>query len=91
MRQWALRRLIEAYGYPKEWLGERIIIEEPVKMGSGEKQADISINNVNRRTFLYVETKALGVRETEFREAERQLESYLASTHTATIPLCQHR
>jgi type I restriction enzyme M protein len=73
------------YLYPAEWLGERIIIEEPVKMGSGEKEADISIKNANRRTFLYVEVKALGVTEIEFREAERQLESYLSSTHTATI------
>jgi type I restriction enzyme M protein len=85
VRQWALAQLVAAYGYPKEWIGERIIIEEPVKMGSGEKQADISLRNANRRTFLYVETKAASASEQEFREAERQLESYLASTHTATI------
>lgn len=87
VRQWALDRLISAYNYPKEWLGERIIIEEPVKMGSTEKEADISIRNANRRTFLYIETKKKGVREDEFQEAERQLETYLASTHTATIGL----
>lgn len=85
VRQWALRQLLAVYGYPKEWIGERIIIEEPVKMGSGEKEADISLRNANRRTFLYVEVKASGVSEQEFRDAERQLESYLASTHTATI------
>src|SRR5438309_6841870 len=60
VRQWALKRLLEAYMYPAEWLGERIIIEEPVKMGSTEKEADISIKNANRRTFLYVETKKRG-------------------------------
>lgn len=87
VRQWALHRLIAGYQYPREWLGERIIIEEPVKMGSSEKEADISIRNTNRRTFLYVETKKRGVRDDEFSEAERQLESYLASTHTATIGL----
>jgi type I restriction enzyme M protein len=87
VRQWALRQLINAYGYPEEWLGERIIIEEPVKMGSGEKQADISIRNANRRTFLYVETKVLDITDAGYREAERQLESYLSSTHTATIGL----
>ena len=85
VRQWVLKQLLTAYAYPETWLGERIIIEEPVKMGSGEKEADISLKNPNRRTFLYVEVKKRGVPEPEFREAERQLESYLASTHTATI------
>lgn len=85
MRQWVLAQLLKAYKYPPEWLGERIIIEEPVKMGSSEKEADVSIKNANRRTFLYVEAKKRGVTEEEFSEAERQLESYLASTHTATI------
>ena len=56
-------------------------------MGSTEKQADISIRNGNRRTFLYVEVKKRNVTKDEFLEAERQLESYLASTHTATIGL----
>lgn len=87
VRQWALHRLLDAYKYPSEWLGERIIIEEPVKMGSTEKEADISIRNANRRTFLYVEVKKRGVSGDEFLEAERQLETYLASTHTATIGL----
>jgi type I restriction enzyme M protein len=87
VRQWALKRLITGYNYPIEWMGERIIIEEPVKMGSSEKQADISIKNANRRTFLYIEVKKRGISEEEFKEAERQLETYLASTHTATIGL----
>jgi type I restriction enzyme M protein len=85
IRQWALDQLIHSYGYPEEWIGERIIIEEPVKMGSTEKEADISIKNASRRTFLYVETKKRGCSDEEFKEAERQLETYLASTHTATI------
>jgi type I restriction enzyme M protein len=85
VRQWALAQLLIAYKYPTDWIGERIIIEEPVKMGSTEKEADISIKNANRRTFLYVETKKRRVDEDTFIEAERQLETYLASTHTATI------
>ena len=85
VRQWALRRLLDGYSYPREWLGEKIIIEEPVKMGSSEKEADISIKNSTRRTFLYVETKKRGIPEIDFQEAERQLETYLSSTHTATI------
>lgn len=87
VRQWVLAQLVGSYKYPKEWFGERIIIEEPVKMGSSEKEADVSIKNANRRTFLYIETKKRGVSNEEFSEAERQLESYLASTHTATIGL----
>lgn len=85
VRQWALRQLLNSYSYPKEWIGERIVIEEPVKMGSSYKEADISLKNKAGRTFLYVETKKRGLEEPEFREAERQLETYLASTHTATI------
>lgn len=87
VRQWALHQLIVEYGYPEDWLGERLTIEEPVKMGSSEKQADIAIKNTNRRPFLYVETKKRNVTPQEFLEAERQLETYLASTHTATIGL----
>jgi len=85
VRQWALKQILWAYNYPEEWLGEQIVIEESVKMGSSEKQADISLKNKTRRTFLYVEVKKRGIVEAEFREAERQLETYLASTHTATI------
>ena len=87
VRQWALKRLIDSYKYPFDWLGERIVIEEPVKMGSTEKESDISLKNVNRRTFLYVEAKKRGITDEEFKEAEKQLETYLASTHTATIGL----
>ena len=85
VRQWVLAQLLTAYKYPGHWIGERIIIEEPVKTGSTEKEADVSIKNVNHRTFLYVETKSRGIPDNEFAEAERQLETYLASTHTATI------
>jgi type I restriction enzyme M protein len=85
VRQWALAQLLAGYGDPKHWVGERIIIEEPVKMGSTEKEADISIKNTTRRTFLYIETKKRGISNDEFVVAGRQLETYLASTHTATI------
>ena len=85
VRQWVLRFLVEEYDYPLEWLGERIVIEEPVKMGSTSKEADVSIKNATRRTFLYVEAKKRGISSEEFDKAERQLETYLASTHTATI------
>ena len=85
VRQWVLKQLIEVYNYPKDWLGEKIQIEEPVKMGSTEKEADIAIKNDNRRPFLYIEAKKRNISEIEFDEAKKQLESYLAATHTATI------
>lgn len=85
VRQWALQCLVDDYKYPEDWMGGRIIIEEPVKMGSSSKEADISIKNSTGRTYLYVELKNKGVSEEEFGEAERQLETYLSSTHTATI------
>jgi len=66
VRQWVISQLLISYKYPVAWIGERIIIEEPVKMGSTEKAADVSIKNVNRRTFLYVETKKRGISKDEF-------------------------
>lgn len=46
VRQWALKQLLEVYHYPIEWLGEKLQIEEPVKMGSTEKEADIAIKMI---------------------------------------------
>lgn len=85
VRQWVIDQLLRVYQYPEEWLGERIVIEEPVKMGSAKKEADISLRNSSRRTFLFVETVVRGASDSEFSEKERQLETYLAATHTATI------
>lgn len=85
VRQWVLRELIETYGYPKEWLGERIIVEETVQMATMLKQADISIKNDRHKTFLYIETKKSGITPQEFESAEHQLMGYLSSTHTATV------
>lgn len=87
MRQWVLLEIIETYNYPKEWLGERIVIEETVRMGSTEKQADISIKNLGHKTYLFIETKNSGITQIQFDEARAQLESYLSATHTATIGL----
>lgn len=85
VRQWVLRELVETYGYPKEWLGERIVVEEIVQVATTEKQADISIKNELHKTYLYIETKASGITHKEFLKAERQLQTYLSATHTATI------
>src|SRR3989338_1467593 len=85
VRQWVLKEIIETYCYPKEWLGERIVVEETVQMATMEKQADISIKNERYKTFLFIETKNLGIDKLEFDKAERQLMGYLSSTHTATV------
>ena len=85
VRTWVLSELIDTYGYPKEWIGERIVVEETVQMATMEKQADISIKNERHKTFLYIETKNSGVNRIEFDKAEKQLMGYLSSTHTATV------
>jgi type I restriction enzyme M protein len=85
VRQWILKELIESYGYPREWLGEKIVIEETVPVATADKQADVSIKNDRGRTYIYIETKSASVSSADFERAERQLETYLSSTHTATI------
>lgn len=85
VRQWVLKELIETYGYPRDWLGERIVVEERVQMATMLKEADISIKNDRHKTFLYIETKKADISKQDFELAERQLMGYLSSTHTATI------
>lgn len=85
VRQWALSELITSYGYPEEWLGERITIEEGVKIGSTTVEADIALKNINKRPFFYVEAKTYGCSKKEWDEGKKQLESELSATHTATV------
>lgn len=85
VRQWVLKELTGVYGYPLEWLGERIVVEERVQMATMLKEADISIKNERHKTFLYVETKNSGIIKSDFEAAEAQLMGYLSSTHTATV------
>ncbi len=87
VRQWVLKELVESYNYPSDWLGERIIVEEMVQMGVAQKESDISIKNDRGKTYIYVETKSASITGGEFDKAERQIETYLSSTHTATIGL----
>lgn len=87
IRQWILRELVESYKYPKEWFGERITVEENVQVATTQKEADIAIKNDRGRAYIYVETKAASVVDAEFEKAERQLETYLSSTHTATVAM----
>lgn len=91
VRQWALNELIEAYDYPEEWIGERIIIEEPVKTGSTEKEADISIKNAGRRTFLYIEAKKRGISDDEFNEVPSSISWCLSSTSASRSGLISWR
>jgi len=87
VRQWVLRELIDSYMYPREWLGEKVIVEEIVQVASTDKESDISIKNDRGRTYIFIETKNAATVGPEFDKAERQLETYLSATHTATIGL----
>ncbi|MFQ6010651.1 MAG: type I restriction enzyme HsdR N-terminal domain-containing protein [Nitrososphaerales archaeon] len=80
VRQWVLNELITTYGYPREWIGRRIVVEEPVQIGSTEKRADIGIKNEGNKNLLLIETKARNLPDSEFIRAEKQLQSYLAAT-----------
>ncbi len=85
VRQWILKELIDSYGYPPDWIGERIVVEETVQMATMFKQADVAIKNERHKTFLYVETKKADITKPEFELAVGQLMGYLSSTHTATV------
>ena len=87
VRQWVLQELIQTYKYPESWLGEKIVIEESIPMGSTTKNADIAIKNDIGRPFILIETKNYGATADEFNGGQNQLESYLAATHSATIGL----
>lgn len=70
--------VVEAKRRAKVWFdshgtydGAEQEIEEPVKMGSSEKEADIAIKNDNHRVFLYVETKKGNITPIEFEEAQK--------------------
>jgi len=87
IRQWIISEIISSYKYPKSWLGEKIIVEDIVQVASTEKESDISIKNDRGRTYIFIETKSSSITGSEFEKAERQLETYLSATHTATIGL----
>jgi type I restriction enzyme M protein len=87
VRQWVLEELVTTYKYPTAWLGERIVVEEMVPVATADKDADISIKNDRGKTFIFIETKSASATGGEFERAERQLETYLSATHTATIGL----
>ena len=80
VRQWVIKELITTYGYPQEWIGRRIVIEESVQIGSTEKRADIGIKNNGNKNFLLIETKARDLPNADYIRAEKQLQSYLAAT-----------
>lgn len=83
VRQWVLRQLIDIYHYPIELIN----IEEPVQVGSTQCRVDISVKNTVNRPIIYIETKRREISSTEFRKAEKQIESYLSASHTALIAM----
>lgn len=87
VRQWVLHELIQTYKYPESWLGEKIVIEETIPMGSSRKQVDIAVKNDIGKPFILIEVKNYSTSADDFSFAQGQLESYLAATHSATIGL----
>jgi len=83
IRQWMIQQLIFAYGYPKDWIGELIVIEERVHIGSGRYRADIAVKNRSGDPIVLIETKSASCTATDLLHAEQQLKSYLSATHSA--------
>ena len=81
VRQWVLHELIKTYGYPKDWINKRILIEFPVHMGVDTKYCDIVILNLEEEPFVMIETKQELIKD----KGKEQLRSYLAATYTANI------
>ena len=77
VRQWALRRLVDAYGYPDAWLAERLTIDGPLA----------ALTNASGRPFLLLEACPLGAAQGALDDAERRLHAALASTPSATLGL----
>lgn len=55
VRQWVLHELVKTYNYPKEWVGNRILIEWPVQMGIMVKSCDVAILNAEGEPFILIE------------------------------------
>lgn len=70
--------LVYDYGYPVE----RVIVSDPVKMGSAKKEADIVVYDDDALTspHIIVECKKQGISEAAFDEAIEQGISYAAPT-----------
>jgi len=84
VRQWILRELTGTYGYPQEWLGGRIVIDEPVGTGSSCIYASIAVKNSSHDVFLYIETCGASGSRHGFDSAREHLEAILTLSHTAT-------
>lgn len=83
IRQWIIQQLVETYNYPETWMGDLIVVEEPVHIGSNRCRVDVAIINRNGEPIVLIETKSASCSGSELRHAEQQLKSYLSATHTA--------
>lgn len=83
IRQWIIQQLITTYEYPEDWLGELIVVEEAIHIGSGRYRADIAVKNRNGDPIILIETKVASCTTNDLHHAERQLKSYLSATHSA--------
>lgn len=83
VRQWVIQQLITSYEYPEDWLGELIVVEDIIHIGSGRYRADIAVKNRNGDSIILIETKSASCAANNFYNAEQQLKSYLSATHSA--------
>lgn len=82
VRQWMLRELIRSYGFPKDWLGERIILTDADQARDREKSTyGICVLTETTFPFLWVSVAAPGASKL----AEQNLRSVLQASSTAGL------
>jgi type I restriction enzyme M protein len=82
VRQWAIAELVETYGYPREWLGERILVVP----GGGSMEAPkeffgLCLLTAEADPFLWVSVGRPG----ESGDSERKLRDVLAASRYARM------
>jgi len=86
VRQWILNEMIERYNYPKEWLGQRIVIEYPVMVNTTTTNyVDVAILNEKNTPYLFIECKKLGEGLEGPQKAIEQLQASLSVTYTTNV------
>ena len=86
VRQWVLRELISSYNYPKEWLGERIVIEYTVMVNTTTTNfVDIAILNERGTPYLFIECKKIDEKLDGPGKAINQLKASLSVTYTTNL------
>ncbi len=86
VRQWVLRELLDNYNYPKDWLGDRIVIEYPVMVNTTTTNyVDIAILNERNTPYVFIECKKTGENLQGSQKAIEQLQASLSVTYTTSV------